>query len=69
VGKEYSVEFLCCCRSPDTKHAQRVSQDIKMLRSAVSVRDKERAERATLVAQEKLIQGRSLLCVAQQKLV
>ncbi len=39
------------------KHAAKVVQDIKMMRSAVVLRDKERAERATLVAQEKLIQG------------
>lgn len=42
-------------RSLDTKHAVRVVQDIKMLRSAVVLRDKERAERATLVTQEKLV--------------
>ena len=39
------------------RHAAKVVQDIKMMRSAVVVRDKEKAERATLVAQEKLIQG------------
>jgi len=33
-------------------------QDIKMLRSTVQQRDKERQERATLVAQEKLVSGR-----------
>lgn len=31
--------------------------DIKLLRSAIAQRDKERAERATLVAQEKLVGG------------
>ncbi|KAF5837808.1 FACT complex subunit-domain-containing protein [Dunaliella salina] len=45
-------------RSQDVKHAAKVVQDIKMMRSAVVLRDKERAERATLVAQEKLIQGK-----------
>ncbi len=32
-------------------------QEIKLLRSTVALRDKERAERATLVVQEKLVQG------------
>lgn len=34
------------------------SQDIKVLRNNVIQRDRERAERATLVAQEKLIRGK-----------
>jgi hypothetical protein len=33
-------------------------QEIKLLRSTVLSRDKERAERATLVVQEKLIRGK-----------
>jgi hypothetical protein len=33
-------------------------QEIKVLRSTVLQRDKERAERATLVAQEKLVRGK-----------
>ncbi len=33
-------------------------QEIKALRSAVAQRDKERAERATLVQQEKLVRGK-----------
>jgi nucleosome binding factor SPN SPT16 subunit len=33
-------------------------QDIKVLRNNVIQRDRERAERATLVAQEKLIRGK-----------
>lgn len=45
------------------RHAAKVVQDIKMMRSAVVLRDKERAERATLVAQEKLIQGVFVFCV------
>lgn len=44
-------------RSADLKHATKVVQEIKLLRSTVAQRDKERAERATLVAQEKLVQG------------
>jgi nucleosome binding factor SPN SPT16 subunit len=35
-----------------------VLQEIKVLRSTVLQRDKERAERATLVAQEKLVRGK-----------
>lgn len=45
-------------RTSDAKHAQRVVQEIKVLRSTTLQRDKERAERATLVAQEKLIRGK-----------
>jgi hypothetical protein len=35
-----------------------VVQEIKVLRSTVLQRDKERAERATLVKQEKLVRGK-----------
>lgn len=45
-------------RSSDLRHASKVVQDIKLLRSTVSQRDKERAERATLVQQEKLVKGK-----------
>ena len=44
-------------RSADIKHANRMVQEIKMLRSTTQQRDKERAERAGLVAQERLVQG------------
>lgn len=40
------------------RHAAKVVQDIKLLKSQVQQRDKERAERATLVAQEKLARGK-----------
>lgn len=42
----------------DPRRAARAVQEIKLLRSSVAQRDKERAERATLVAQEKLIPGK-----------
>uniref|UniRef100_A0A7S0S408 FACT complex subunit n=1 Tax=Chlamydomonas leiostraca TaxID=1034604 RepID=A0A7S0S408_9CHLO len=45
-------------RSGDLRHAAKVVQDIKVLRSTVALKDKERAERATLVAQERLQQGK-----------
>jgi hypothetical protein len=45
-------------RTMDLKHATRVVQEMKVLRSSVMQRDKERAERATLVQQEKLIIGK-----------
>lgn len=45
----------CIPRSSDVKHANKVALDIKLLRSSIAQRDKERAERATLVAQEKLV--------------
>jgi nucleosome binding factor SPN SPT16 subunit len=45
-------------RTADAKHAARVVQEIKVLRSTVLQRDKERAERATLVKQEKLVRGK-----------
>lgn len=45
-------------RTSDVKHANKVVQEIKVLRSSVLSRDKERAERATLVVQEKLIRGK-----------
>lgn len=35
-------------------------QDIKLLSSSVKQRDKERAERATLVQQEKLVKGKKV---------
>ena len=47
-------------RTSDVRHASKVVQDIKLLRSAVQTRDKERAERATLVAQEKLVRGKKV---------
>lgn len=45
-------------RSADVKHATKVVQEIKLLRSKVLQRDKENAERATLVEQEKLVRGK-----------
>ncbi|KAI8465881.1 MAG: global transcription factor [Monoraphidium minutum] len=45
-------------RTSDVRHATKVVQEIKLLRSTVLSRDKERAERATLVVQEKLIRGK-----------
>ncbi|WIA33317.1 hypothetical protein OEZ86_006455 [Tetradesmus obliquus] len=45
-------------RTSDAKHAARLVQEIKVLRSTVLQRDKERAERATLVQQEKLVRGK-----------
>ncbi|KAG2482945.1 hypothetical protein HYH03_018170 [Edaphochlamys debaryana] len=47
-------------RSSDVKHANKVALDIKLLRSSIAQRDKERAERATLVAQEKLVRGKKI---------
>jgi len=47
-------------RSADLKHANKTVQDIKVLRSNVQQRDKERAERAGLVAQEKLVPGKRI---------
>jgi nucleosome binding factor SPN SPT16 subunit len=46
-------------RTSDTRHAAKVVQEIKMLRGNVQQRDKEKAERATLVQQEKLIRSKS----------
>jgi nucleosome binding factor SPN SPT16 subunit len=45
-------------RTSDAKHAARLVQEIKVLRSTVLQRDKELAERATLVKQEKLVRGK-----------
>ncbi|GAB4820394.1 hypothetical protein N2152v2_007440 [Parachlorella kessleri] len=45
-------------RSADSRHAAKVVQEIKMLRGAVQQREKEKAERATLVQQEKLVRGK-----------
>jgi nucleosome binding factor SPN SPT16 subunit len=45
-------------RSADVRHAAKVVQEIKALRSSVQQREKERAERATLVQQEKLVRGK-----------
>ncbi|KAL6771432.1 hypothetical protein ACKKBG_A26355 [Auxenochlorella protothecoides x Auxenochlorella symbiontica] len=46
-------------RSSDPRHAAKVVQEIKTMRSMVLQRDKEHAERATLVAQERLIRGKA----------
>lgn len=45
-------------RTGDVRHAARVVQEIKSMRSQVQQREKEKAERATLVQQEKLIRGK-----------
>jgi len=45
-------------RTADLLHAAKVVQEIKTLRSQVQQREKEKAERATLVQQEKLIRGK-----------
>ena len=45
-------------RTADPRHAAKVVQEIKALRSAVQQREKEKAERATLVQQEKLVRGK-----------
>ena len=45
-------------RTSDTRHAARVVQEIKVLRSSVGQREKEKAERATLVQQERLIKSK-----------
>ncbi|KAL3130646.1 hypothetical protein ABBQ38_008037 [Trebouxia sp. C0009 RCD-2024] len=45
-------------RTSDTRHAARVVQEIKVLRSSVGQREKEQAERATLVQQERLIKSK-----------
>eukprot|EP00955_Chlamydomonas_euryale_P015790 168872-Chlamydomonas_euryale.AAC.1 len=47
-------------RSSDLRHVQTTVQQIKMLRTNVTQRDKERAERANLVAQERLIPGKKV---------
>lgn len=41
-------------RTSDTRHAAKAVQEVKALRGAVTAREKERAERATLVQQEAL---------------
>ena len=45
-------------RTADVRHAARVVQEIKALRAQVQNREKEKAERATLVQQEKLVRGK-----------
>ena len=45
-------------RSADVRHAAKVVQEIKALRSSVLQRDKEQAERSTLVQQERLVRGK-----------
>lgn len=51
-------------RTADVRHASQVVQQVKMLRSSVLQREKERAERATLIQQEKLVRGKvcALIC-------
>ena len=50
-------------RTSDTRHAARVVQEIKVLRSSVGQREKEQAERATLVQQERLIKSKVCACL------
>ena len=50
-------------RTSDTRHAARVVQEIKVLRSSVGQREKEQAERATLVQQERLIKSKVCCCL------
>ncbi len=45
-------------RTGDVRHAAKVVQEIKTMRAQVQQREKEKAERATLVQQEKLIKGK-----------
>lgn len=46
-------------RTMDLKHATKVVQEIKSLRAAVMSREKERAERASLVQQDKLVRSKA----------
>ena len=48
------ISFRCT----DVRHANRVVQDIKTMRRLVQQRESEKLERAALVTQEKLVQGR-----------
>jgi len=50
-------------RTANGNHATSIVRDIKTLRSMVLSRDKEKAERATLVQQEKLILGKQRVVV------
>ena len=50
-------------RTANSNHATSIVRDIKTLRSVVMSRDKEKAERATLVKQEKLIPGKQRVVV------
>lgn len=45
-------------RTANAAHATSIVRDIKTLRSLIQQRDKEKAERATLVKQEKLVIGK-----------
>ncbi|GMH36216.1 hypothetical protein BSKO_04084 [Bryopsis sp. KO-2023] len=45
-------------RTSNVKHGSKIVQEIKVLRSSVLQRNKEAAERATLVRQEKLMKGK-----------
>ncbi|KAG1678588.1 hypothetical protein FOA52_012595 [Chlamydomonas sp. UWO 241] len=47
-------------RSSDQRHATSTVTQIKQLRSSVTQRDKERAERSNLVAQERLVPGKKV---------
>ena len=48
------ISFRCT----DLRHANRIVQEIKTMRRLVQQRESEKLERATLVKQEKLVQGR-----------
>ena len=53
-------------RTSDTRHAVRVVQEIKVLISNVRQREREQAERATLVQQERLIKSKVLPLLHQE---
>ncbi|CAH9083048.1 unnamed protein product [Cuscuta epithymum] len=57
VSKNQSAIYLkeVSYRSKDSRHINEVNQQIKTLRRNVMARESERAERATLVTQEKLV--------------
>lgn len=58
AGSDAVSEVVAAPCSPPPFNPLQPLQEIKVLRSTVLQRDKERAERATLVAQEKLVRGK-----------
>lgn len=50
-------------RTTDSRHALKVVQEIKVLRSSVSQREREQAERANLVQQERLVKSKVSQCL------
>ena len=64
-----AFEWIPEAAAPIHEVALQVVQEIKVMRSGVTAREKERAERATLVQQEKLSKAKVLHAASLKRLL